>query len=115
RAELAHLACFDLAAELLRHGLHAVADAEHRHAELERRLGSLAGRFLVSRHVAAGEDDALCAEAAHEVVGDVVGMDLAVDLGFANPPGDQLRVLRPEIEDEDLLVATRPGNSGPPW
>ena len=34
-AELAHLARLHLAAELLRHGLHAVADAEHRHAELE--------------------------------------------------------------------------------
>jgi hypothetical protein len=42
-------------------------------------------------------------------------MDLAVDLGFAHPAGDELRVLRPEIEDQDLLVrATRPGNSGPP-
>src|SRR4029077_6392107 len=30
--ELAHLARFDPPAELLRHGLHAVADAEHRHA-----------------------------------------------------------------------------------
>src|SRR5206468_10423808 len=38
-AELAHLARLDLSAELLRHGLHAVADAEHRDAELERRLG----------------------------------------------------------------------------
>ena len=28
----------DAAAELLRHGLHAVADAEHGHAELEHRL-----------------------------------------------------------------------------
>ena len=37
-AELALRARLDLAAQLLRHRLHAVADAEHRHAELEHRL-----------------------------------------------------------------------------
>src|SRR5207249_9984222 len=63
-----------------------------------------AGRFLVGRHVAAGEDDALGAEIAHERVGYVVGVDLAVDLGFPDPPGDQLRVLRTEVEDQDFLV-----------
>jgi hypothetical protein len=38
-AELAHLARLDGAAELRRHRLHPVADAEHRHALLEHRLG----------------------------------------------------------------------------
>ena len=37
-AELAVVAALDLAAELLRHGLLAVADAEHRHAGVEDRL-----------------------------------------------------------------------------
>ena len=41
-AKLAHLPAFDLPAELRCHGLHAVADAEHRHAELESRLRRLA-------------------------------------------------------------------------
>jgi hypothetical protein len=31
-------------------------------------------------------------------------VDLAVDAQLANAPGDQLGVLTPEIEDEDLLV-----------
>jgi hypothetical protein len=31
-------------------------------------------------------------------------MDLAVDLGFPDAPGDELRVLGAEIEDEDFLV-----------
>jgi hypothetical protein len=31
-------------------------------------------------------------------------VDLAIDLRFAHPARDQLRVLRAEIEDEDLLV-----------
>ena len=37
-AELAVVAALDVAAELRRHGLLAVADAEHRHAGLEDRL-----------------------------------------------------------------------------
>jgi hypothetical protein len=37
-AELAVMAALDLAAELGRHGLLAVADAEHRHARLEHAL-----------------------------------------------------------------------------
>jgi len=114
RAEFAHLAGLYAAAQLLRHGLHAVADTQDRHAELERRLGRLARFLVVSRQVAAGEDDALRAEAAYESVAYVVRMDLAVDLRFAHPPGDQLRVLGPEIQNQDFVVATRPCNSGPP-
>src|ERR1051325_4588477 len=94
----------DPAAELLRHGLHAVADAEHRHTRFESGARGFPGRLLVRRHVAAGEDDAAGAEAAHEIIGDVVGMDLAVDLGFPDAPRDQLRVLRSEIQDKNLLV-----------
>ena len=58
----------DLAAQLLRHGLHAVADAEHRHAELEHRLRR-ARRLLVGDGLgAAGEDDALGLPLADVVV-----------------------------------------------
>src|SRR6185295_4736813 len=103
-AELAHAPRLDPAAELLRHGLHAVADAEYRRAGFEGGARRPAGRLLVGRQVAAGENDSAGAEAAHEVVGDVVGMDLAVDPGFAHPAGDQLGVLGAEVEDEDLFV-----------
>jgi hypothetical protein len=40
KTELALGGAFHLAAQLLRHGLHAVADAEHRHAQLENRCGA---------------------------------------------------------------------------
>ena len=49
-------------------------------------------------------DNSLRVEAAHERVVDVPGMDLAVDLGFADAACDELRVLGAEIEDEDLLM-----------
>ena len=43
--------------------------------------------------------------------GHVGRMDLAVDLRLAHAARDQLRVLRAEIEDEDVLVAMR-GDQG---
>jgi hypothetical protein len=58
--------------------------------------------------VAPGKDNALCTETAHEIVGNVVGMDLAINLCFAYPPRDELRVLGAEVEDEDLLVHPEP-------
>ena len=49
----------------------------------------------------AREDDALRRELAHEVVADVVRMDLAVDVRLAQAARDELRVLRAEVEDQD--------------
>ena len=43
-AEFAMVSALDLAAELLRHRLLAIADAEHRHAGLVNRLGRYAAR-----------------------------------------------------------------------
>ena len=53
------------AAELLRHGLHAVADAEHRHAEFEHRLRRARGICGGHRLGAAGEDDPAGLKGAH--------------------------------------------------
>jgi len=111
-AELAVLAALDAPAELLGHGLHAVADAQHRHAELEHRLRRPVGGFLPGRHVAAGQDDALGRELAHEGVGDVAGMDFAVDVRLAHPARDQLGDLRAEVEDQDPVVHERVSRSG---
>ena len=65
----------DDTAQLLRHGLHAVADAQ-RHAQLEHGMRHAHGAFFVGRGVAAGQDDALQALSqllAHEGVVDVAG------------------------------------------
>src|SRR5690606_812616 len=88
-AELAHRPGFDRATQLGGHGLHAVADTEHRYAELEHPLRCPRPVGLVHRLVAAGEHDA--AQAAiggpgfERRVGSIPGMDLAVDLALANP------------------------------
>jgi hypothetical protein len=112
KAELALVAAFDLAAELVRHGLHAVADAQHRHAQFEHRLRALVGGFFVHAGVAAGKDDALEVAVggvfAHPFVADVAGMHFGKHMGFAHAAGDQLRDLRAEIEDEDLVVLHGP-------
>jgi hypothetical protein len=60
--------------------------------------------------MAARKDHARRAELAHERVGYIAGVNLAVDLGFADSPRDQLRVLGAEIEDEYFLTTTLPGN-----
>jgi hypothetical protein len=95
------------ATQLRRHGLHAVANAQHRHAAVPHRLRRAQLVVLVGAAVAAGQDDPLGTEAADEVVGDVVGMDLAIDVRLAHPARDELRDLRAEIEDEDLVVHER--------
>jgi hypothetical protein len=40
----------------------------------------------------------------NEVVGHIVGMDLAIDLRFTYAPGDELGDLRAEVEDQDSIV-----------
>ena len=102
-AELTVIGAGDAAAELLRHGLHAVADAQHRDAGFKHGLRRL--RWLRIRHGLrpARQDDAARAEGANVGVAHVPGMDLAVDAAFADTARDQLRVLGPEIEDQDAV------------
>ena len=103
-AVLAGDAGADLAAEGLHHELHAVADAEDGEAEVEEGGVDLGGAGLVDAAGAAGEDDAFGGERADAVEGGGEGEDLAVDLAFADAPGDELAVLRAEVEDDDLFL-----------
>ena len=112
-AELAVMAALDLAAELLRHGLLAVADAEHRHAGVVDR-GRRERRALVEhRGRAAGEDHALRPHRAEGLLGLLERHDLAIDPLLAHPPGDELGHLRAEIDDQDLVVAGEPVGAAP--
>ena len=105
----------DAATELLGHRLHAVADAEYRHAEREHRVGRTRRRFGGDGFRAAGEDDPACAEGADNPVVDVPGKNLAVDTEFSHPAGDQLGVLGTEVEDQNPVrvdVSARGGLVG---
>ncbi|MNS62223.1 hypothetical protein D3C72_952770 [compost metagenome] len=106
-AEFAVVGKADHAAQLLRHGLHAVADAQHRHAQFEHGVRHAHRAFFVGRGVAAGQDDALQALRhllAHEGVVDVAGVHFGIDAGFADAAGDQLGDLRTVVKNEDALV-----------
>jgi len=96
-AELALPRRHHLAAEMPAHQLHAVADPQHRHAQLEQLLGHCRRPLLVNRLRPAGEDDPFRVESTDRRQFHVEGMQLAVDVRLAHPPGDELGVLRPEI------------------
>ncbi len=93
----------DLPTEGLRHELEAVADAEDRHLRIEeagRRLRSAVG---VHRGGAAGQDDRRGFAGEHLLHRQVRRDDLAEDVRFADPPGDQLCVLRAEVDNENRV------------
>src|SRR5258708_3312497 len=103
-AELAVMAALDLAAELVRHRLLAVADAEHRQAgliELGRRQG---GVGVETRSRAAGRDHGPGLHRRKGFARFLVRHNLAIDAVFAHAPGDQLGDLGAEIDDEDFVV-----------
>ena len=58
RAKFTGFARFNLATQLLRHGLHAVANAQNRHAQLKHGLRRFVGFVLIHAGVAARQDDA---------------------------------------------------------
>ncbi len=94
----------DLAAQLRAYGLLAIADAEHRQAEIEGALGRARRGHLGDAGRAARQDDSLRPERLDRgTVQAVVRMDLAVDAGLAHPAGDQLGHLASEIDDEDAV------------
>ena len=95
------IALADLAAQQVRHELLAVADAEHRHAEREDggiHRGAARGRRRWTG--SAGDDDAL---GSGEFGGRrLAGADLGIDAEVADLAGDQMAILAPGVEDDDL-------------
>ena len=95
------LARIDFGAEHLAAELHAVADAEDRHAEVEDPLVAAGGAGLVDAGRTAGEDDALERQLRQLIDGCAGREDAGVDVVLADPAGDQLDVLAAEIQDGD--------------
>ena len=103
-AVFALLAFLDPAAEELREQLHAVADAKHRHAERENVFVRQRRILGVNRRRPAGEDDAARLERGDFYGRRVVAEDLGINVALADPARNDLGVLRPEVEDNDLFV-----------
>ena len=106
-AVLARAGLGDLAAEITRDELRAVTDAEQRNAGVVDRGIDRRRAVDVHRRRTAREDDRL--RLAREHLGDRhrARDDLAVDVRLADPARDQLRVLRPEVDDENEVVLIR--------
>ena len=103
-AVLAVVRRLDDAAELLAQQLEAVADAEHRHAELEHSAVA-SGASASSTLDGPPESTMPCgAKRAHGVQRQTARMDLAVDAALADPARDQLGVLGAEVEDQDPVA-----------
>ena len=109
-AELAQLGTFNLAAQLLGHGLHAVADTEYRYAQVPYGLWRARAVGFVHRLGAAGEDDPAGGEFANRLVVHVERVQFAVHADFAHAAGDQLGVLGTEVEDQDTVSVNVEGH-----
>ncbi len=91
----------DLPAEITGDELGAVTDAEQRHPGVVHGGVDIGGAGHVHRRRPAGEDDRLGVAGEHLRDRHRTRDDLAVDVQLADPARDQLRVLRPEVDDED--------------
>ena len=100
-AELGGPGARDRAAERQRHRLEAVADAERRDAGREHGRVDRRGARGVDRGGTAGQDDGGRSPGEHLLDRHRVRHDLAVDPRLADPAGDELRVLRAEVDDQD--------------
>jgi hypothetical protein len=103
-AEFAFMPGRDLAAQLGRHRLLAIADAEDRHSGGEECVWHAWGVFIMDRGWPARENQRLRRQLREHLFGVLDGRDLAIDARLADAPRDQLRHLRSEIDDQNLVV-----------
>ena len=94
----------DLAAEVVRDELAAVADAEHGHARIKERGIDVRRVLEVDTVRAAGEDEADGLHCKKICEGRRVGLHLTVNAAFTHAAGDQLVVLTAEVQDNDGLM-----------
>src|SRR5207244_3244656 len=79
------------------------ADAQDRNIEVKQfRIAARSARLIDARR-ASGKNDARWLQGADALRRQVVADDLAKDIQLAHAPGDQLAVLRAEIEDQDAF------------
>ncbi|CRM87606.1 hypothetical protein [Pseudomonas sp. 22 E 5] len=101
--EFTQFGTFNLAAQLLGHGLHAVADTEDGHAQVEYGLRATRAVGFVHGLGATGKDDAFRGEFADRFVIHVERVQFAVHADFTHAAGDQLGVLGTEVEDQNAV------------
>src|SRR3546814_19801074 len=108
-AELAALAPFDIAAQLLHHRLLAIAYAQHGPARVEEMLRGAGAVLPHDGGGAAGQDDALGLQPLQGFGGVVDGRDPGIDAPLAHSAGDEMRHPAPAFHAEDgTLTGKRP-------
>jgi hypothetical protein len=103
--ELAVRRAAQLAAEHVGHQLHAVADAERRHADVEHGAVAMRRAIFVDAARPAGEDDADWTLGFDRRERRVERQDFAIHRQLAQAPSDQLGKLRAEIQNEYGLMS----------
>ena len=83
--------------------MHAVANTEHRNAQLEYRQGRAHIGRVENRLGPARKNNAFGSEGPQCLHVDVEGADFGIHTGFAHPAGDELCVLGAEIQDQDAV------------
>ena len=106
-AELGRARALDGAAEVARHELHAVADAERRDPEREDLGVEIRRAVGVHGGGAAGEDQRRRVPSRDLRGRQPVSDELRVDPRLAHAARDQLAVLPPEVDDEDRTFLRR--------
>ena len=94
---------YDLAAEVVRDELAAVADAEHGHARVKERGIDVRRVLKIHAVRAAGEDEADGLHCEKVRKRRRVGLDLAVNAALAHPAGHQQIILPAKIQNQNLL------------
>ncbi|CAH2402973.1 hypothetical protein MES5069_360093 [Mesorhizobium escarrei] len=100
-AEFAMVGAFGDAAHLHAHRHLAIADAEHRHTGIEDDLRRARAADVAGRGRAAGEDHRFRIDALERRFGRLERHDLGKHAGLADAPGDELRELAAEIDNQD--------------
>ena len=103
-AELAMRGTAERAAEHVGHQLHAVADAEHRDAEVEHGAVTVRRTLLIDTAGTARQNHADRRLGPDRLEGGIERKYFAVHRQLAQTPSDQLGELRAEIQDEDGLM-----------
>ena len=109
---LARVRLLDDAAQLVRHQLLPITDAEHGHAQLVDARIDARRAFGIHARGPAREHDAARRERADLRERPVRRLDLAVDALLADAARDQLAVLGAEIEDQDSVGVEVGGHWG---
>ena len=84
--------------------METVADAQDRHAQVQNFRIQGGGSFIVDPRGPAGEDNALRSKLTNFIQGHEEGMYFAIDFEFPHPPGDELGILGPEVQNKYFFL-----------